>query len=151
MTAANATSQWVDIVAPATPPGSTTSSTLVLALVLLIAIAMLFTFQYLRRPIPRAKRALRRIDRDLRCARIETRVACFRVRSCLRHGLEHQARPYFSRDAPAQTDWHRYLNRLEHGCFASEPPSAAVLEELIREAIAWLNKKRPSADAVARS
>jgi hypothetical protein len=123
--------KWVDIVPPLAPASPADPYLFVPLAVLFVALITVGIYLYLR-PRQRARRALRRLYRDLRQSRVEAKAACFQVRECLR--------------SPAWTHgndagWQAYLDRLSQYCFSAEAPDPAEADAVIAQALAWLDQK----------
>ncbi len=132
--------RWVDIVPPGAPPYSADPLTWGIGVAVLVVLIGMATVLY-RRPRSRAKRALRRLARDLRDSRIEAKPACVRIQLCLRTGLGQRHLPSVPWRDDHHADWVAYVNRLTVCCFAAPLPSKAELDRLIQEALAWLDRK----------
>lgn len=143
-TPASIDEKWVDIVSPVAPSHTVDPLGIGVVAAGLLVLLGLVVMLY-RRPRARAKRALRRLARDLRGARVGAKPVCVQVQQCLRSGLgRHQLQSVQWRDDHC-ADWLAYVNRLAQCCFAAPSPSRAELEAIIHEALAWLDTK-----AVAR-
>lgn len=131
---------WVDIVPPAPPAHTLEPAVLIVAAGAVVALLAVAIVLY-HRPRQRARRRLRRLLRQLDHAAIDARSACHQVEYLLRDGFGrrqlHAIRPVRPRPAA----WQAYLDRLGQSRFAAVPPTAADLESLIREALAWLDGK----------
>lgn len=132
--------KWVDIVSPVAPPHTVDPLSIgVVAAGLLVLIglaAMLY-----RRPRARAKRALRRLARDLRGARVGAKPVCVQIQQCLRSGLGRRELQFVQWRDDHRAGWLAYVNRLAQCCFAAPSPSRAELDAMIHEALAWLDRK----------
>ena len=142
-TARHAEGTWVDIVPPA-PPAVGADPTLLLVVLLLLGL-LLAGVLYWRRPRPRARRRLRRLDRALRRARLEPKQAGFEIRHCLREGLGQRHLEALRLEDALQAEWQAYLARLRHCCFAASPPTRVELDALIRQARRWLRVRAEAA------
>lgn len=132
--------RWVDIVPPGAPPYSTDPFTWGIGVAVIVVLIGMAVVLY-RRPRSRAKRALRRLARDLQGSRIEAKPACVRIKQCLRTGFgrrDLQSVPW--RDNH-HADWLAYENRLAQCCFDAPSPSRVELDAIIDEAVAWLDRK----------
>ena len=123
--------KWVDIVPPLAPPSPADPYLLVLLAVVFVALITVGILLYLR-PRQRARRALRRLSRDLRQSRVEAKAACFKVRECLRS-------PAWAHGNDA--GWQAYRDRLSRYCFSAEAPEPAEADDVIAQALAWLDRK----------
>jgi len=132
--------KWMDIVPPEVPTGSIDSILVMVCAVLIVALLALGLFLY-RHPKQKARRALRRLAQNLTRRDFETRAVCFGVRQCLSSGLGHGRLQSIPWDSHNDNNWMVYLDRLTRCCFAPEPPSVSEADHVIREALAWLNKK----------
>lgn len=131
---------WVDIVPPGAPPHTTDPFTWGIGVAVLVVLIGMAVVLY-RRPRSRAKRALRRLARDLWGSRIDAKPACVRIQQCLRTGLGRRHLPSVPWCDDYHADWLAYVNRLTACCFAAPSPSKAELDSLIHEALAWLDRK----------
>ena len=132
--------KWVDIVPPVAPVNTVDPFLVGIFVVLLFLLIALGIFFY-RRPRQRAKRALRRLARDVKTSQVETKPACFQIRQCLRAGFGQRHLYAIQWDHANHADWLIYLNQLAQYCFAAETPATAELDGVIHEALAWLNEK----------
>lgn len=131
---------WVDIVPPLAPPATLDLLSIALGGILLLVLAGLAVMLY-RRPRARARRALRRLGRELHQADIENQSVCMQIRHWLRKGLRQPHLQAVEWPPEHQAAWLAYVDRLARGCFAPAPPSAAEMKRLIDEALGWLQRK----------
>jgi len=132
--------QWVDIVPPQAPPPSADPLTVTILAVVLLALLALGLYLHTR-PHRRAKRALRRLARDLRHAQRDNKSVCLRIRACLRSGFRGRSLGTVRMAEPQQADWEAYLGRLSTSCFGPEPPTTGELNRLIDDASQWLGRR----------
>jgi hypothetical protein len=131
---------WIDIIPPEIPAASADPMA-ILFFVLPLAVLLLIGIIHRRRPRQRARRALRRLARDLRRTRVEAKTACFEIRRWLRIGFGYRQLHSVPLDPARQADWRAYLDRLGQYSFSRTAPSVAELDGVIREARAWLGTK----------
>ena len=131
---------WVDIVPPLAPPATPDLLSITLGGIFLLVVAGLAVMLY-RRPRVRARRAIRRLGRELHQADIENQPACMQIRHWLRRGLRQSQLQAVEWPPEYQAAWLAYVDRLARGCFAPAPPSIAEMKHLIDEALGWLDRK----------
>lgn len=132
--------KWVDIVSPDVPVHTAAPFTLGLAVAGVFALLILCVYFY-RRPRLRAKRALRRLARDLQHSQIKTKPACVQIQQSMRKGLgQHQLLSVQWCD-DHHSAWLAYVQWLSKCCFSAPSPSKAELDSLIQEGLLWLNRK----------
>lgn len=112
---------------------------MLLAWTILLAVLFASGLLWRRRPRRQARRALRRLSRDLRGSRVEARAACFEIRRWLRVGFGTGQLQAVPMGKLRQARWQGYVTRLGHCCFSGAAPSAGELDALIHEARTWLN------------
>lgn len=139
-TPASIDEKWMDIIPPVAPAHSADPAVTGIVVAVLLVLIGLGVF-FCRRPRSRAKRALRRLARDLHASRIEIKPACYEIQRWLRSGLGQSRLQAVKWSHVDSANWLAYVNRLAQYCFGPEPPATDELDGVIHEALAWLNRK----------
>ena len=128
----------LDIRPPPLAPEGIGLTTLVGALLLLSALALLL--RYYRSPQQRARRALKRLRTSVAQGSLDNRAAAHALADLLRQGLgTHRQRGMFTPDMDA--GWSDFSRRLAEARFAHHPGSSEQLSALLAEAEGWLEKR----------
>ena len=129
---------WVDIVPPHPPATADGHLALTAGALALAVLATLFAWRY-HRPPRDAIRALRKLAREVRDSRIGVRPAGAEIDAQLRAALRRERLRTLTWPAERQSHWLHYLDALDRCRFAGEAPAKEELEQLIGEALLWVN------------
>ena len=132
-------SAWVDILPPEAP-AQAAGAPLLWSLTVFLLLACLTGILWYRHQ-KQARTRLRHVLRELRSGSQDSKAVCAEIMQYLRDKRVARHLKHWSND-PA---WQQYLSRLEACRYSAETIPEHQAQDLVQEALTWLNRKRPPA------